>query len=124
MRHVLAGIVLLSLALTASACQLFSPISDPSSVGCTQAEENECRVVAAALIVKAANVTIGQELDRGTITTAEAVRLRSITRRAEDALAEVRKYLPLEDATFDQRLAALEGVLLELLTEQILSPGV
>ena len=124
MRHVLAGILLLSLALTASACQLFSPIADPSSVGCTKAEESECRVVAAALIVKAANVTIGQEMDRGTITPAEALRLRSITRRAEDALAEVRKYLPLEDATFDQRLEALEGVLLELLTEQILSPGV
>jgi hypothetical protein len=102
-------------------CQVFSPIADPASVGCTEDEANECRVIAAALIVKAANLTIGESLDRSVITVQEAARLRGITRQAEAALLQARQALPFEDATTDARLAALEAILSQLLAERILA---
>lgn len=123
MRKALIAFALLSAALTASACQLFSPIQDPASVGCSAEEANECRVAAAALIIKASDATISEALDRNLVTPAEARRLHNLTGAGLTALAQARAALPLTDGSFEQRMAALEAILTQLLAEQLIQNG-
>lgn len=112
--------VLLLAAPVMAACAV---IPSPAAMGCTQDEANECRVVAAAMLVKAANITIGEQLDRGVVTVAEASRLRGLTRQAESALAAARVALPLENGTTAARIAALDAILLQILREQVIKAG-
>lgn len=125
MRNLFLALIVSFAALGAASCStLFSPLQDPAGIGCTKEETNECRVLIAARIVDSLNVTIGEQLDAGIISAAEARRLRSLTKAAEDAVKAARAVLPLENATTVERIATLNALLVQLLREQIAKQGV
>lgn len=99
-------------------------LQDPAKVeGALPSEANELRVIQGALVVKAANDTIVQQLKAGLITTAEATRLRGVTKQAEAAVAAARLALPLENGDTTARITALNQILLTLLREQVIKAG-
>lgn len=118
-----AAIMAAPMLALAGCAGIFSPIADPASVGCTQPEANACRVISAALIVKAANITIGEQLDKGLVSVDEAKRLRGLTLKAEAALDAARAVLPLGGGAVADRLAALDALLVQLLAEQAIKRG-
>ncbi len=120
MRLALLGALLAFAPL--AACNVFP---DPAKVeGALPGEANELRIIQAALVVKAANVTIGQQLDAHVVSVAEATRLRGLTKKAEDAIASARTVLPLENGTTADRIAAVNAILIQLLREQVIKQGV
>lgn len=124
MRHVREALMCLALlAMPVAGCAIFEPLATPSAIGCTKVEETACRLVVAGHLIKSANATIVSEVTRGTLTSAEAERIRGLTRKAEEALAQARAVAPLANATTAERLAALEALLVQLLNEQLMKAG-
>lgn len=95
----------------------------PTQLGCAQEEALECSVLQASATVKAAAVTVGEQLDAGLITPAEARRLTTLVQQARDAVVAAEVAVPLADGTLEQKLAALNAALLALLREQIIKEG-
>lgn len=121
MRTVLVACLVLG-GLSAAAC---SSLVDPAKVeGALPGEANQLRIIQAALVVKAANTTISQQLQLNVITVPEAVRLRALTKQAEAAVVAARDALPLANGTTTERIAALNALLLQLLREQVIKAGV
>lgn len=104
-----------------TACSTVLP--SPAQMGCTTAEANNCRLVAAALIIQGANTTIGEQFDRGVLTKDEALRLRGVTKKATDALLLAQRAVSLSAADTDTQLAALDAVLYQLLQAQLVKAG-
>lgn len=123
MRILIAALALLAAPLTLSACDTFGAVRDPAAIGCTKAEANACRLVIAAHVLKSAAITVGEQLDRGLVTPAEAQRLLNIVKDGRDALAQARAALPLANGTTEERMAALELILTQLLAEQLIKAG-
>lgn len=118
-------ICLVLTALPVGALEACSTLQDPAKIeGALPSEANELRVIQAALIVKAANATVAQQLDAKVISVSDAVRLRALTKRAEDAVAAARVALPLENGTTADRIAAVNVILIQLLREQVIKQGV
>lgn len=102
-----------------------SLLQDPAKIeGALPSEANELRVIQAALVVKTANQTIGQQLDAKVLSVQDAVRLRALTKKAEDAVSAARVALPLEDGTTAEKIAAVNVILIQLLREQVIRQGV
>lgn len=123
MRRFFAAFAIAAMALGGAACSSLPGFQDPAEWGCSPSETNECRVVAAALLVKASNQTIAQQLTAGAITVSEASRLRGLTKKAEDAVVAARAVLPLENGTTVDRLNTLTAILRQLLREQVIRTG-
>lgn len=122
MRGLAIAFALIAVPLGTAGCNL---LQDPATIeGALPSEANELRVIQAALVVKTANQTIGQQLDAGLISPGEASRLRGLTKQAETALAAAREVLPLEDGTTAERIAAVNVILIRLLREQVIKQGV
>lgn len=121
MMGAMIALAVVALPVTAG-CQW---LPDPAKIeGATPAEANELRLIQAALLVKAANDTISQQLDARLITAQEASRLLAMTDKARAAVVKAREYLPLENATFAEQLNAVNVLLIQLLQERIIKEGV
>lgn len=101
-------------------CQIFPT---PAQLGCTQEEALECSVLQASATVKAAAVTVGEQLDAQLVTPAEARRLTDLIKQARDAVTAAETAIPLADGTLPDRLKALNAALLALLREQVIKEG-
>lgn len=119
-REAFLALMLMVLPTVAVACDT---LTNPASVGCSPDEATECRLTSAALIVKAANVTIGQQLDAGAVTVSEATRLRGLTKQAELAIDAAVSVAPLENATTLERVQAVNRILIQILREQVIRQG-
>jgi hypothetical protein len=116
-RSSLAALCLILMPVTLLlACEV---IPSPAAMGCSKAESNACRLVAAGFMIQGANQAIGEQFDRGVITQAEALKLRAVTKRATDALVLAREAVAIAAADRDTQLAALDAVLFELLQAQL-----
>lgn len=118
---------LLAVAMIAAPCIALigctTVLPSPTEMGCSADEANNCRIVAAGLIIQGANTTIGEQFDRGVITQPEALKLRAITKKATDALVTAKAAVALAAADTDTQLAALDAVLYELLQAQLVKAG-
>lgn len=122
--YCLAAIAIGGATVQLSACNTITGVVNPTELGCTPDEANECRFVVAAALVESANVSIRESLQSGAITADEAARLRAITLKGEEALALAKEALPLENATTTERLLALNRIVIQLLREQVVKQGV
>lgn len=116
----------LSLALILAPLALMvacDTIPSPAQMGCSREESTACKLVAAGLILNGAAQAVERELDRATISPAEATRIIGLVEKGRDALVAARAVATLENATTVERLAALDAILAQILREQLIKAG-
>lgn len=119
-RRLIGGVLAACIVMLAG-CQ--SILATPAQLGCTQEEATECAILQASATVKAAAVTVGEQLDAGLITPAEARRLTTVVQKARDAVVAAETAVPLVDGSLEDKLKALDAALLALLREQVIKEG-
>lgn len=117
MKAILLSVAALGL-LAVPACSYFQ---DPANIaGATKEEANELRVIKAQLTVTGAYTVLGQQIDKGLVTQAEAIRIKRVIDNAKTAADVAEQAVATEDASTDAKLALLQNFLDALAREHIL----
>lgn len=104
--------------LATPACTLFQ---DPANIaGVTKEEANEVRLIKASLTVSGAYAVLGQQLDKGLVTKAEATRIKTEIDKVGEAVKVAATALEIGDGTAEQKLLYLQNLVDALARERLL----